>query len=345
MNFLGVHILGMRFLSCHSVLFCVDSESDFDLQEVTHGLDGLSDEPTETSSEEPDGGPWVDGDDVESGNNTDGADIHDADAVQETDNDAQRHGDDDAQQTDDKGSGKKRKHGGYKFWQNNTIKPGEGGSLNFFWGGLFGQPVFRALCRIQFSPQKSPKNPPEHPATALPTVGTTGRSSQTCPPPPTCDSALAYQRLQAITNMQHYTYPTSLHTRADLHSEPSTAEKPEVLARPDLRSFTWTPCTTGHSEGQALFVCNVYEAPCAHRLSVLDFRTRFGGDSAVSKTYHTLQHPSTQSSAMHHSSQQPEDPSSILHTPMLGGVFLAGQLLQIPAIPNFVHCNIDDPST
>ena len=144
----------------------------------------------------------------------------------------------------------------------------------------------------------------------------------------------------AALYLPHFTSHSCRPTQRAQHSREA-----EVLARPDLRSFTWTPCTTGHSEGQALFVCNVYEAPCAHRLSVLDFRTRFGGDSAVSKTYHTLQHPSTQSSAMHHSSQQPEDPSSILHTPMLGGVFLAGQLLQIPAIPNFVHCNIDDPST
>ena len=33
-----------------------DSESDFELQEVNPGLDGVSDEPSETSLEEPDQG-------------------------------------------------------------------------------------------------------------------------------------------------------------------------------------------------------------------------------------------------------------------------------------------------
>ena len=44
-----------------------DSESNFGLQEVHPGLDDLSDEPTEASSEEQDGGSGIDGDDVESG--------------------------------------------------------------------------------------------------------------------------------------------------------------------------------------------------------------------------------------------------------------------------------------
>ena len=49
----------MFSFSCHSLLVCVgrmehsDSDSDFELQEVHLGLDGLSDENSDTFSEEP----------------------------------------------------------------------------------------------------------------------------------------------------------------------------------------------------------------------------------------------------------------------------------------------------
>ena len=50
-----------------------DSESDLELHAVDPVHDGFSDEPSEMASEERDNGLGVDGYDVESGNDTDGA--------------------------------------------------------------------------------------------------------------------------------------------------------------------------------------------------------------------------------------------------------------------------------
>ena len=78
----------------------LDSESDFELPAVAPVHDGFSDDPSETFSEEHEGKPQVDDDDVESGSDTDGEDIADADGVQQTENDGQ---------TDNKSNKKKRK--------------------------------------------------------------------------------------------------------------------------------------------------------------------------------------------------------------------------------------------
>ena len=99
----------MVFVACHLELFCVggkeqsDSDSDFELHEVDPVVDGFSNAFSETSSEEHqerDSGQEADNDDVDSGNDSNGAYIHGADDAQHAD---------DAAVAESKGTGKKQK--------------------------------------------------------------------------------------------------------------------------------------------------------------------------------------------------------------------------------------------